>query len=179
MKEILVACTGNIFLGDDAFGVEVARELVARPLPSEVWVMDFGIRSYDLAYALAEGYEAVILVDATRQGHAPGTLYLIEPNLGQLGELEAAAVDAHSMDPVRVLQMALSLGARPARLYLVGCEPEDCGGEEGRLGLSAPVQAAVPRALEMIESLVGKLLTLGEGPAPFLGLHPVSGCAPG
>ncbi len=158
MKQILVAGIGNIFLGDDAFGVEAAQELARHSLPPEVRVVDFGIRSYDLAYALAEGYGTVILLDATTRGERPGTLYLIQPDLAQLDSFESVPVDAHSLEPVRVLQMAASLGGRPERLYLVGCEPARLDAEDGRLGLSDPVQAAVPRAVEIIESLLGDLL---------------------
>ena len=81
MKKILVAGIGNIFFGDDAFGCEVARQLAQRPLPKGVCVTDFGIRSYDLAYAIMDGYDAIILVDATPQGAEPGTVYLIEPDV--------------------------------------------------------------------------------------------------
>lgn len=154
---ILVACIGNIFLGDDAFGVEVARELTRRQPPPEIRVIDFGIRSYDLAYALADGYEAVILVEAMQRGEKPGTLYLVEPDIAQLSQLENAMVDMHSLDPVRVLQMARSIGELPDRLYLIGCEPGKLTGD-GPLCLSEPVRAAVPNAVEMIESLAGNLL---------------------
>jgi hypothetical protein len=54
--------------------------------------------------------------------------------------------------------MAGALGGEPARLYLVGCEPGSLQGESGCFGLSAPVQAAVPKAVGMIESIVGNLL---------------------
>jgi hydrogenase maturation protease len=159
LKPILVAGIGNIFLGDDGFGCEVIREWSKKALPAEVRAVDFGIRSYDLAYALAENYRAVILVDATPRGEPPGTAFLLELELNALGAAEDAAVDAHSLDPVKVLQMAKALGARPDLLFLVGCEPSDLGGEQGRMGLSAPVQAAVPRALEMLEALVQRLLS--------------------
>jgi hydrogenase maturation protease len=78
---ILVACIGNIFLGDDGFGVEVARELSKRPLPSDVLVRDFGIRGLDLAYALLDHSGLTILVDASPRGELPGTVYLIEPEI--------------------------------------------------------------------------------------------------
>ena len=59
MKRILVAGIGNIFFGDDAFGCEVAAELAKRPLPDGIKVLrDFGIRSYDLAYAMMEDLRA-------------------------------------------------------------------------------------------------------------------------
>ena len=78
---ILVACIGNIFLGDDGFGVEVARRFADRPLPEGVRLVDFGIRSYDLAYAMMEDWELIILVDAVPRGGEPGTVYVIEPEL--------------------------------------------------------------------------------------------------
>jgi hydrogenase maturation protease len=158
---ILVAGIGNIFMGDDAFGVEVANELVRRKLPHGVLVRDFGIRSYDLAYAMMDGYDVIILVDATPQGRLPGTIYLIEPDLHGLGTLENEALNAHSMNPVRVLQMLRAFGSRPGRLYLAGCEPGILDAEE--IGLSEPVRAAVPRAAEMIESLIDELLAGESG----------------
>ncbi|HXT11920.1 MAG TPA: hydrogenase maturation protease [Candidatus Angelobacter sp.] len=157
MKRILVAGIGNIFLGDDAFGSEVARELMAIALPPEAHVVDFGIRGYDLAYALADGYDAVILVDATPRNEPPGTVCLIEPDLANLGSLESASVDAHDMVPLHVLQMAEALGGRPARLFLVGCEPDQLDSEDGQMGLSDAAQAAVPKAVEMVQSLIKEL----------------------
>lgn len=164
MKErILVAGIGNIFMGDDAFGVEVVRELMQRAIPDAVCVEDFGIRSYDLAYAIIDGYEATILVDAVPRGEAAGTLYLIEPDLGEFGR--PASVDAHSMNPVAVLQLIHALGGQPGNLYLVGCEPGEL--ETDEIGLSPPVRAAVPQAVEMIKSLIYRLLS--ENPtAPAL-----------
>jgi len=158
MKRILVAGIGNIFLGDDAFGVETVRELLNQELPDDVQIIDFGIRAYDLAYAITENYEAVILVDAAPRGQVPGTVSLIEPDLKNLEAADSSTVDAHSLDPVRVLQMVKALGGRVERLYLVACEPADLGGDEGRMGLSEPVAAAIPAALEMIRALVGEIL---------------------
>lgn len=161
---ILVAGVGNIFLGDDAFGVEVAQALLRRPRPAGVSVIDFGIRGYDLAYALlgAENahYDSVILVDALPRGESPGTLYTIEPDLlalaGQVGDL---SLNGHGMDPVKVLRLAMSMGEVKARVYVVGCEPGDFGDEfEGRMGLSAAVQPSVAEAVQMVEELVNKIL---------------------
>src|SRR3984893_283283 len=118
---ILVAGIGNIFLGDDAFGVEVARRLSGRELPQGVRVTDFGIRGYDLAYALLDGYDTTILVDACPQGQPAGTLYVIEPDLENLGGPEEGAVEAHSMNPLNVLRLAQSMGGRLKRILLVGC----------------------------------------------------------
>lgn len=156
---ILVACVGNIFLGDDAFGVEVARLLAGRPLPAGVRVVDFGIRGIDLAYALLDGYDATILVDATARGGEPGTLYLIEPDPAETDAASpAAAVEAHAMSPANVLRLAGSMGGVRGRILVVGCEPATLGPEnEGVMGLSAPVAAALGEAVSMIESLVATI----------------------
>jgi hydrogenase maturation protease len=162
---ILVAGIGNIFFGDDAFGCEVARQLLQRPVPDGVTIKDFGIRSYDLAYAIMDGYDATILVDATSQGNAPGTIYLIEPDLKKLDELPDEAVNAHSMNPVRVLQLVRSLGGKSGWLRVVGCEPAVLETEEGAMGLSEKVQAAVAPAIEMIETLIREILEEAGNPA--------------
>jgi hydrogenase maturation protease len=166
---ILVAGIGNIFFGDDAFGCEVARQLLERPIPDGVTIKDFGIRSYDLAYAIMDGYDATILVDAAPQGNAPGTIYLIEPDLKKLDELPGEAVNAHSMNPVRVLQLVRSLGGKPGWLRVVGCEPAVLESEEGAMGLSEKVQAAVAPAIEMIEALIREILEEAGNPAPETG----------
>jgi hydrogenase maturation protease len=143
---ILVAGIGNIFLGDDAFGSETARH--AQHLSSDdVRVVDFGFRGLDLAFALMDGYEAVILIGAISRGGEPGTIYVIEPDLTEL-DYAVAPMDGHSMDPVRVLALARSMGARLKNVRLVGCEPESF--EES----SPRVMAAVESAVAMIEELV-------------------------
>lgn len=162
---ILVAGIGNIFLGDDAFGVEVARRMAGLELPASVRVADFGIRGFDLAYALQDGYETTILVDACPHGEAPGTLYVIEPDLKALDGPDAApaTVEAHAMNPMNVLRMAKAMNIEVKNVLLVGCEPETLGGEEGQMGLSAPVEAAVDEAVKLVESLVNRILN-GSGP---------------
>jgi hydrogenase maturation protease len=157
---ILVAGIGNIFLGDDAFGVEVVRRLADRKLPECVRVSDFGIRGFDLAYALQDGYETTILVDACPHGEAPGTLYIIEPDLKALDDPETpqVTVEAHAMNPMNVLRMARAMNIEIKNVLLVGCEPETMGGEEGQMGLSAPVEAALQDAVNLVESLIGKVL---------------------
>jgi hydrogenase maturation protease len=154
---ILVACIGNIFHGDDGFGVEVARQLVGHPLPRQVLVKDFGIRGLDLAYALLDPWDLTILVDACQRGGEPGELYLIEP---EMSELDGSVVmDAHTMNPAVVLRMVKSLAGTPGRILIVGCEPAELGSdEEGQMGLSGAVQAAVPEAIRMIEDVAAKTL---------------------
>jgi hydrogenase maturation protease len=162
---ILIACVGNIFLGDDAFGVEVARRLAGRAQPAGVRVVDYGIRGLDLAYAMIDGYDATILVDATARGGEPGTLYLIEADAEETGG--PASVEAHAMSPEHVLGLVRSMGGVPGRVLVVGCEPETFGPEdEGLMGLSAPVEAALGEAVNMIESLVA---TIRNEPRPTAG----------
>jgi hydrogenase maturation protease len=154
---ILVAGIGNIFLGDDAFGVEVVRRLSQRALPEGVRVVDFGIRGFDLACALADDYDAAILVDAVRRGGAPGTLYVIEPELEQ--EETGAVVSPHGLHPQEVLRLVRAMGGKPRCLRLVGCEPAFLGSEEEpAMGLSAPVERAVDEAILMVEALLVELL---------------------
>jgi hydrogenase maturation protease len=161
---VLVAGIGNIFLGDDGFGVEVVRRLATRKLPDSVRVADFGIRGFDLAYALQDGYETTILVDACPHGEAPGTLYVIEPDLKTLDDREApqAAIEAHAMNPVSVLRSARAMNIEVKNILVVGCEPETLGGEEGQMGLSAAVEAAVDAALTLVESVLERILN-GNG----------------
>jgi hydrogenase maturation protease len=168
---ILVAGIGNIFLGDDGFGVEVVRRMAGRNLPAGVRVSDFGIRGFDLAYALQDGYETTILVDACPHGQAPGTLYVIEPDLKALDDPDApqAMVEAHAMNPMSVLRMARAMNIELKNVLLVGCEPETLGGEEGQMGLSAPVEAAVDDAVKLVDSLVNRILS-GDGSGSKLGL---------
>jgi hydrogenase maturation protease len=159
---ILIAGVGNIFLGDDGFGVEVALALSKRPLPESVSVKDFGIRGFDLAYALLDPWDAVIIVDALPRGEAAGTLYVMEPDLAALRGVASAdtAINPHGMDPVRVLNLAASQGTMSAQVLVLGCEPQDFGDElEGRMGLSAPVQAAVEEAAKMVLELAARIAT--------------------
>src|SRR5690242_16678338 len=121
---VLVACVGNIFLGDDAFGVEVAHALQNVSLPENVTVTDYGIRSYDLAYALMDQWDLVILVDAVSQGEAAGTVYVIEPDVPSISQQSGdEGFDAHTMNPVSVIQMLKALGGHCPRMIVVGCEP--------------------------------------------------------
>ncbi|MGH3147946.1 MAG: hydrogenase maturation protease [Rubrobacter sp.] len=160
---ILVAGIGNIFLADDGFGCEVVRRLAERRLPEGVEVRDFGIKGLDLAYALQEDYEAVIFVDATPRGEEPGTVYLIEPEIEDEGEV---ALDTHGMDPVKVLRFARAMGAEPTRTLVVGCEPKVVLSGENYddmlLELSKPVRAAVDEAANLVVSVVEELAEVSQ-----------------
>ncbi len=159
MTSILVAGIGNIFNGDDAFGVEVVRRLSQRWLPQGVKVVDFGIRGIDLTYALLDGYSAAILVDAAQHGEAPGTVSVIEPDRPAPGSPspEDLMLSPHELDPAKVLRLVATLGGACKRLLLVACEPLTFGGEEGVMGLSEPVALAVDAAVRTIEDLISEL----------------------
>jgi hydrogenase maturation protease len=163
---ILIACIGNIFLGDDAFGVEVAARLSQATLSEGVRAADYGIRSFDLAMALLDGYDNVIMVDAAPRGGTPGTLYVIEPDLpfaaaGGAAFPASVAVETHGMGPEKVLNLAAALGGPLPRVLVVGCEPSPMVADDSDImaGLSPPVQAAVDEAVRLIDSLVQRLLT--------------------
>jgi len=158
--DILVAGIGNIFFGDDAFGVEVARRLAQLPQPEGVRVVDFGIRGIDLAFAMLDPHDAVILVDAMRWGQPPGTLRVIEPDLSGADVAGASGtIETHEMIPSQVLRAVGDLGGPPVKVLLVGCEPATIGShEEPIMGLSAAVQDAVERAIPLVQELVADLL---------------------
>jgi hydrogenase maturation protease len=154
---VLVAGIGNVFLGDDGFGVAVADRLSRRELAPGVRVADFGIRGLDLAYALAD-YDAVVLVDAVPRGGTPGTLYVIEPDV----EPEGIVPEAHGMDPAKVLALARELGDVPSRVLIVGCEPHTAPrweDEDVVAELSEPVRASIDEAVRLVESLVSQLVS--------------------
>jgi hydrogenase maturation protease len=156
---ILLACIGNIFHGDDAFGVEAAKVLATKKLPANVRLVDYGIRGFDLAFALVDGYDVTVFVDALQRGEPPGTIYLFEPDLSELGgaQTNAGMIDTHGLNPLKVLSMAKGMGAEFGKLLVVGCEPETLGGEHGAMGLSPAVEAAIEPAVERIERLIAEI----------------------
>jgi hydrogenase maturation protease len=170
---MLIAGVGNIFLGDDGFGVEVATRLSSESLPEWVRVADYGISGMHLAYDLAEGFETTVLVDVTPRGGEPGTLYVMELEAGSGAGAETGAspadgrgiplLDGHGMQPDLVFGMLKMLGADAGRVLLVGCEP--AGTDEG-IGLSPPVAAAVDEAVRILLDLVcAEAGTGAESPA--------------
>jgi hydrogenase maturation protease len=154
---VLVAGIGNVFLGDDGWGVALAGRLGVRALPRGVDVVDFGIRGMDLAYAMQDDYDAVVFLDATPRGDAPGTLYVIEPDLDDI----EMTIDAHGMDPVKVLALARTLGAESLpRTLIVGCEPQtrmNVQDEHILAELSEPVRASLELAVAIVEDLLTDL----------------------
>jgi hydrogenase maturation protease len=150
---VLVAGIGNVFLGDDGFGVEVARRLAEQPGVPGVDVVDFGIRGMDLAYALQRDYTGVIFVDAAARGEAPGTLTVLEP---EPPAADDTPVETHGMDPVRVLRLARQLGRLPERVRVVCCEPATV--EEAPFELSEPVGAMVGEAVSLVQALVMEMI---------------------
>ncbi|MQA85705.1 MAG: hydrogenase maturation protease [Streptosporangiales bacterium] len=152
---VLVAGVGNVFLGDDGFGVEVARRLAAEPLPDGVEVADFGIRGVHLAYQLLDGYDALILVDSVSRGGEPGTVYVLEPDLDAVepagSNAETPLMDAHGMTPDAVFSLLKALGGSVDRALIVGCEPAEI---TERMGLSETVGAAVEPAVHAVRDLL-------------------------
>jgi hydrogenase maturation protease len=156
MNRILVAGIGNLFKGDDAFGSEVAQCLLRRTMPDGVKVVDFGIRSLDLTYALLAGYDVAILIDTAQRGRPPGTISVIKPD--RPAENSPAPDDfllgPHDLDPAKVLRLVAALDENCPDILLVACEPLSFGGEDGAMGLSEPVAAAVGVAIAAIDELI-------------------------
>lgn len=157
---VLIAGVGNIFAGDDAFGVEVAQRLRARQLPANMRVVDFGNRAIDLAYALQDQCDAAVLIDATTRGGPPGTLYVIDPEIepGPAAAGTSGIALGHDVDPNAVLRMIGGGCSRCRRIVIVGCEPQTLGDEfDGAIGLSMPVAAAVEQAIGVVERVAAQL----------------------
>ncbi|HZK81372.1 MAG TPA: hydrogenase maturation protease [Humisphaera sp.] len=165
---ILIAGIGNIFLGDDAFGSEVARRLMGRPQPPGVRVVDFGIRGLDLTYALSDGCDLAILIDAMPRGGTPGTVYVLEPpaDSDDVDPSHEPVFNAHSMDPMTVLRTVAQMGAAIGRILIVGCEPTPIADPEDDMNMemSPAVAAAIDEAIAVVESLVKQRLENDSGP---------------
>jgi hydrogenase maturation protease len=158
-KQILVAGVGNAWLQDDAFGGACARALEARGVPAGVTVMDFGTGGLDLAYELMRGYDALVLLDASRQGGEPGTLYVLEPSMDELsGPIEDGdVINPHGMDPQTVLRFVGAIGGFSGRVVVIGCEPGEV--DEVGMGLTPAVADVVERALELVGETLDELRT--------------------
>ena len=158
-KQILVAGVGNAWLQDDAFGGECARRLEARGVPSGVTVMDFGTGGLDLAYEIMRGYDALVILDASRRGGEPGTLYVIEPSMEEIaGSIEdGEAINPHSMDPATVLRFVRAVGGWSGKVVIVACEPGEV--EDLGIGLSPALEAAVDQAIALIDETIAELQT--------------------
>jgi hydrogenase maturation protease len=157
MKQILIAGIGNAWLRDDGFGGEVAKRLGERELPAEAAVFDFGTGGLDLAYEVMRGYDALILLDVSRQGGEPGTLYVMEANEDDVeaGIEDGQVINPHGMDPQTVLRFVKSLGAWPGKVVVVACEPAEV--EDMGFGLSDQVAAAVDGAVDLVLETVERL----------------------
>ncbi len=157
LRSILIAGVGNAWLRDDGFGGEVARRLADRPLPHGVQVMDAGTGGLDLAYEVMRGYDALVILDVSKQGGEPGTLYVMEPDEESVpgGIEDGDVINPHAMDPQTVLRFVKSVGAWPGRVVVIACEPADV--EEMGWGLSQPVGDAIERAVDLVVETVAEL----------------------
>ena len=163
LRSILVAGVGNAWLRDDGFGGEVARRLSERELPGGVSVMDAGTGGLDLAYEVMRGYDALVILDVSKQGGEPGTLYVLEPDEDSVkgGIEDGEVINPHGMDPQTVLRFVKSIGAWPGRVVVIACEPADV--EEMGWGLSDTVSEAVDRAVDLVLETVTEMLAVTSG----------------
>lgn len=158
-KQILIAGIGNTWQRDDGFGSEVARRLEGRELPNGVAVIDFGTGGLDLAYQVMYGYDALLMIDISRQGGAPGTLYVMEVDEDEVtsGIEDGDALNPHGMDPETVLRFIKLTGGWPGKVVIIACEPLTI--EEMGVGLSPVVEEAVGRAVDLVLETATELLT--------------------
>ncbi len=158
-KQILVAGVGNAWLQDDGFGPVVVQRLESRELPSGVTVMDFGSGGLDLAYEIMRGYDALVLVDVSRQGGEPGTLYILEPDPADYSRPieDGEMISPHGMDPQTVLRFVNAVGGFSGKVVVVACEPGPV--EDLAVGLSPEVEAVIERAIEVVLEQVAELRT--------------------
>jgi hydrogenase maturation protease len=156
-KQILVAAVGNLWKRDDGFGTAVATRLREQEQPSGVSVADFGTSGLDLAYEVMRGYAALVLIDVTRQGGTPGTLYVMEadPASVELGIEDGDVIDPHDMDPQTVLRFVKAVNGWPGKVVVIGCEPAEV--EEYGIGLSPEVEAAVETAVDLVREQIEEL----------------------
>jgi hydrogenase maturation protease len=164
-KQILIAGVGNAWLQDDAFGAEVARRLVQRALPPGVSVMDVGTSGLDLAYEVMRGYSALVIVDVSRQGGEPGTLYVIDVESDDVPASieDGETIDPHSMDPMTMLRFVRVMGGWPGRVQVIACEPAEV--HDVGVGLTPAVEAAVDRAIDLVLDTVEELRSDAAYPA--------------
>jgi len=157
LRSILVAGVGNVWLRDDGFGGEVARRLKQLELPAGVTVMDAGTGGLDLAYEVMRGYDGLVILDVSKQGGEPGTLYVMEPDEESVqgGIEDGEVINPHGMDPQTVLRFVKSIGAWPGRVVVIACEPADV--EEMGWGMSNDVEEAVDRAVGLVLDTVQEL----------------------
>jgi hydrogenase maturation protease len=157
MKRILVAGIGNAWLRDDGFGGEVAKRLGEIELPEEAAVFDFGTGGLDLAYEVMRGYDALILLDVSRQGGEPGTLYVMQADEAEVeaGIEDGQVINPHAMDPQTVLRFVKSVGAWPGKIVVIACEPAEV--EEMGFGLSDQVRQAVDGAAALVLDTIEEL----------------------
>ena len=158
IPQVLVAGIGNTWLHDDGFGSEVVRVLRERGTPpAGIHLADFGTSGLDLAYEAMRGYDALILVDASRQGQKAGTLYVMEPTAEDVdGSIEdGQMLDPHGMDPLNVLRFVKYVGGWPGRVVVIACEPQDV--TDVGFGLSEPVAAALERAADVVLETASEL----------------------
>ena len=156
---VLVAGVGNDLLGDDGFGIAVVRRFSEEGAPEEVEVFESGIAGIRMVQELMDGYEAIVIVDATDKGEEPGTVYLLEVEVPDPEELteegrQEFLADTHLTVPSKALALARAIEVLPPRVYILGCQPKEC---ELGMGLSEPVQRGVAEAIERLRELTTRL----------------------
>ncbi len=158
-KKVMIAGVGNMFMKDDGFGGAVIKKMARKNFPDGVELKDFGTGGLKLAYDLMNGYDGLILLDASRRGETPGTLYVIEPDEKEFSaDLEQGGpVDPHGADPVMILRFVKAIGSWPGRVLIVACEPETV--DDFEIGLSEKVTDSLDKAVELVDEIINEIYT--------------------
>ncbi len=158
-KRVMIAGVGNMFMKDDGFGGAVIKKMLHKTFPEGVEIKDFGTGGLKLAYDLMKGYDGLILLDASQRGDKPGTLYVIEPEETSVeSNLEdGGPIDPHGSDPATILRFVKGIGAWPAKVFIVACEPGVV--DDFEIGLTEPVNAAVDKAVELVDDILKEIYT--------------------
>lgn len=156
-KRVMIAGVGNMFMQDDGFGSAVIQKMLHKKFPEGVEIKDFGTGGLKLAYDLMQGYDALILLDASARGEQPGTLYRIEPDEKDFSTdlQQGGPIDPHGSDPVTVLRFVRSIGAWPGKVFIIACEPESI--DDFAIGLSKAVTDSVDEAIKLTEEIVNEI----------------------
>jgi hydrogenase maturation protease len=155
-KRVMIAGVGNMFMKDDGFGGAVVRKMMSKTFPEGVELKDFGTGGLKLAYDLMKGYDALVLLDVSKRGEKPGSLYVIEPSESEVSaDLAESPIDPHGSDPSTVLRFVKAIGSWPGKVLIVACEPGNI--EEFEIGLSENVNASIDKAIEFVDDIINEI----------------------
>ena len=154
-KHIMVLGVGNLLFTDEGVGIHAIQTLLKQyEFPQNVSIEDGGVLGINLLGIISEA-DDLIVVDAIRNGGAPGTLYRLEGD--DIPKRILAKNSLHQVDLLEALTLCQALDKVPETV-IVGVEPEDI--ETLSLELTPPVQDKMG---DLIAMVLKELDRLGAG----------------